>query len=217
MKLKTVLSFVVGWSLTAFFVWLVMLAAAGLLLIFVPSSMKLVERNVCAEGATLELRKVTYGRKTSIHMDCVDSDGARHSGQELRAVARVATLLFVPVFLLLFAGALLRKAPPSAPDAPMPPLEGSVEEEVRHLMEQGQRIQAIKRVRAATGVSLKQAMQYVETGGGASGRLARALAQAPAAAPTPVETLRQLKELLDAGLITPEDYEGKKAEVLSRM
>ena len=40
---------------------------------------------------------------------------------------------------------------------------------------------------------------------------------APAAAPDHVANLTTLKSMLDQGLITPEEYEAKKADLLSRM
>lgn len=222
MNLKTVISSVMGWSVAALLVWLVMMAASGLLLVFVPSSLKLTERFICSEGATVEvLRVLPQAGKGSVYVDCVEADGTRHTGQQLRAVATMATLLFVPAFLLLLTWPRSRnKEQLSLPEAPMPPVDAALDAEVRRLVEQGQVIQAIKRVRNATGMSLKQAKEYVESQPPRSERLAHSLshaAQPPADGPGPVETLRQLKELLDAGLITPEDYEGKKAEVLSRM
>ena len=41
--------------------------------------------------------------------------------------------------------------------------------------------------------------------------------QAPAAPEDPVQKLKQLKEMMDASLITEAEYEAKKAEILSRM
>ncbi len=220
-KLKTVLSYVLGWSVAALLVWLLMLAVAGLFAVFVPSSLKLAERVICAEGATAEVRQMRpRPGKVTVHVDCIDADGTRHLGREGRAVGTLATVLFVPVYLSLLVLAFRGKEQPSVPAEPMPPLDAALDAEVRRLVEQGQRLQAIKRVRDATGVSLKTAMQYVEAGPSASQRLGQAMTQAartPATEPTPAETLRQLKELRDAGLITAEDYEGKKAEVLSRM
>lgn len=37
------------------------------------------------------------------------------------------------------------------------------------------------------------------------------------AAPDPIEQLRRLAELRDAGVVTPAEFEAKKAEMLSRM
>lgn len=39
----------------------------------------------------------------------------------------------------------------------------------------------------------------------------------PAAVPDPTDQLRKLAELRDAGIITPEEFEAKKAEILARM
>jgi hypothetical protein len=40
---------------------------------------------------------------------------------------------------------------------------------------------------------------------------------APPALPTPEEKLRSLAKLRDDGIITPEDYEAKKAELLDKL
>ena len=40
---------------------------------------------------------------------------------------------------------------------------------------------------------------------------------APATGPNPIEQIRQLGQLRDAGLITPEEFEAKKADLLARM
>jgi len=42
-------------------------------------------------------------------------------------------------------------------------------------------------------------------------------APAPPPAADPVQRLKQLKDMLDAGLITAQEYESKKAEILSRL
>jgi hypothetical protein len=169
-KLKTVLSYVPGWSLAALFVWLLMLAAASLAGTFVPSSLKLTQAALCSEGATLEVREERpRAGKRSIYVDCVDADGTRHTGLQFRAMATLATGFFVPVFLSLFAWAFLRKESPSAPAAPMPALGHELEAELRLLVSQGKRLEAVKRLRAATGVSLKQALHHVETGLGTPG------------------------------------------------
>ncbi len=54
-------------------------------------------------------------------------------------------------------------------------------------------------------MGLKEAKDYVD-----------ALAQTPPDA-AEVETLRQLKQMMDEGLITIQEYEAKKAEILARM
>ncbi|MFJ3285490.1 SHOCT domain-containing protein [Streptomyces sp. NPDC086669] len=52
---------------------------------------------------------------------------------------------------------------------------------------------------------------------GAEQAPAPAPAPAPHAAPTPVEQLRQLAELRDAGILSDEEFTTKKAEILARM
>jgi hypothetical protein len=53
--------------------------------------------------------------------------------------------------------------------------------------------------------------------GAASARAAPVGGAAPEAAPSPAAQLREIGELRDAGLITPEEFESKKAEILARI
>ncbi|MFG3251810.1 SHOCT domain-containing protein [Streptomyces sp. NPDC048187] len=55
--------------------------------------------------------------------------------------------------------------------------------------------------------------------GGGRGRCRPSAAAAgpPSAASTPVEQLRQLAELRDAGILSEEEFTAKKAEILARM
>jgi hypothetical protein len=92
-----------------------------------------------------------------------------------------------------------------------------VEAAARKLLEKDQKIHAIKLVREASGMGLKEAKDWVE-----------ALPSRPPAAATPptpdaspsaltpaADRLTELKRLSDAGLITPAEYEAKKAEILA--
>jgi hypothetical protein len=92
-----------------------------------------------------------------------------------------------------------------------------VEARARDLLGQEQKIHAIKVVRDATGMGLKEAKEWVE-----------ALPhRAPSTAPPPssgtagttgtgaVDRLAELKRMFDAGLITTEEFEAKKAEILA--
>jgi Ribosomal protein L7/L12 C-terminal domain/Short C-terminal domain len=92
-----------------------------------------------------------------------------------------------------------------------------VEARARELLSDEQKIHAIKVVRDATGMGLKEAKDWVE-----------ALAdRAPSTAPPAssgtagrtgigaVDRLSELKRMLDAGLITIEEFEAKKAEILA--
>ncbi len=65
-----------------------------------------------------------------------------------------------------------------------------------------------------TGLAAAQIMANTLSGGGQA-----AAGQAAGAAPQvdPVSTLKKLKELLDQGLISQQEYDAKKQEVLSRM
>jgi hypothetical protein len=50
-----------------------------------------------------------------------------------------------------------------------------------------------------------------------TGKLTKALGSQPKPPSQPAEKLGQLKQMLDAGLISAQDYETKKADILSKM
>ena len=54
-------------------------------------------------------------------------------------------------------------------------------------------------------------------GFGGQGRFGTGVSQQPAAQPDPMESLSKMKQLLDAGLITQEQYDAKVAEIMSRL
>ena len=72
-------------------------------------------------------------------------------------------------------------------------------------------VEAVRSVLATAGVPVE--------GGGVSGREMPAAVEASLPAPTdaPVEMLGQLKRMLEGGLITAEEYDAKKKELLSRL
>jgi hypothetical protein len=81
----------------------------------------------------------------------------------------------------------------------------SFAQEMEEKVLEERRIRAMEEQRAAAGGITIQ-----------GGPLA-AQTQAPVASEDPVQKLKQLKEMMDAGLITETEYEAKKAEILSRM
>lgn len=71
---------------------------------------------------------------------------------------------------------------------------------------------------AALGLSLGTSMAAGQVLAQSIASAGQPAAAAPAAAaPDPMETLKQLKAMLDAGLITQAEYDDKKGEVLKRM
>jgi len=94
-----------------------------------------------------------------------------------------------------------------------------VDSQVRDLLAHGNKVEAIKIVRQATGMGLAEAKNYVEAlesrqivniGGESS---------APVDAPPEdsLAKLRELKKMLDEGLITQQEYEAKKQRILSEL
>jgi hypothetical protein len=82
--------------------------------------------------------------------------------------------------------------------------------------------EAMLEVVAATGgISLKTQPGVALLGKRIIDRFRAATAVVPQGSPTdtssPLETLRTLKQLRDEGLITDEEYEAKRVEVLQRM
>ncbi|MBV9108343.1 MAG: ribosomal protein L7/L12, partial [Gemmatimonadetes bacterium] len=97
--------------------------------------------------------------------------------------------------------------PVSAGAPPLRTVPPDVEAKARELMARGQTITAIKIVREASGMGLKEAKDWVEA---VPGRPPTAAAPSPSeGADSPSERLAELKRMLDAGLITNSDYEAK--------
>ncbi len=66
----------------------------------------------------------------------------------------------------------------------------------------------VDRKQASAFLALKEAVEAAITQG---------RSEAHPQAPDPIDRLRKLGELRDAGLLTPEEFEAKKADLLSRM
>ena len=71
-----------------------------------------------------------------------------------------AGLIAGVILTLLVRGASSSRTRP--PPTPMVPLTGHLEDDVRALLEAGQKIEAIKLVRERTGCGLKEAKDHVE-------------------------------------------------------
>ena len=89
----------------------------------------------------------------------------------------------------------------------------------RELMAEDQKIHAIKIVRESTGMGLKEAKDWVEA-------LQHRAPSTTSSSPPPtagatgigaVDRLAELKRMFDAGLITHEEFEAKKAQILAEL
>jgi ribosomal protein L7/L12 len=108
--------------------------------------------------------------------------------------------------------------PPGPPDAPPPASPAAVPPEVEaralELIAAGHTVSAIRVVREGTEMGLKDAKAWVEA------LIHRHFAR-PSPAPPPAagaaERLAELKRMLDAGLVTPAEYEAKKARILAEL
>lgn len=197
----------------------IMCAGPGTLL--VPAAVKMTGSVVCRQGAEIEYRRVRYGYhrpgESAVEVRCVDRDG-RHSED---VFGRAVLALFGVYFVLFFAPLLflsLRVAEAPATSEQLPVLEPAAEREVRDLLAAGRKVDAIRRVRELTGAGLRQAKDYVEllskadSPGGAHGP-GRGLEAGQAE--DAVNRLKSLKGMADSGLITQQEYEAKKGEILS--
>jgi len=165
--------------------------------------------------------RASYSRpgETQVRFLCVAPDG---SGEDHTGMAMVGlwAMYFVAGTVLLSLLGLRTGTRTVAATLPATPrsVPPEVVEAARKLRFSGQTISAIKLVREASGMGLKEAKDWVE-----------ALPQHPpppaAAAPAatspesraPAERLRELERLRDAALISADEYEAKRAEILAEL
>jgi hypothetical protein len=76
---------------------------------------------------------------------------------------------------------------------------------------------AVPDVPSLPGQVLPAAIPAVGIGAAPAGAGEVPAAAAPAGVTGPIEQLRQLGQLRDAGILTAEEFDGKKADILSRM
>jgi len=97
--------------------------------------------------------------------------------------------------------------------APPRAVPAGAEAKARELVAREQKISAIKVVRDATGMGLKEAKDWVEA---LPHRPSSASASTPPSAGLgAVERLAELKRMLDAGLVTQAEFEARKGEILA--
>lgn len=107
-------------------------------------------------------------------------------------------------------------SPVADPRLQMDVVPPDVEADARALVAAGQTLSAIKLVREASGLGLKEAKDWVDA---LPLRPLRTAAAQPGAnaAPGPADRLAELKRMLDSGLITTTEYETKKREILAEL
>ncbi|HSU14178.1 ribosomal protein L7/L12 [Longimicrobium sp.] len=196
----------------------VMLAGPGAAVF--PSTMRWAAWAACPSGTTPAPKRFRepYNRpgETQVAFLCVAPDGSARD-RTLAAMGGLWAMYFMGGCVLLSLLSL-RGGSRSADAAPRSvlsarPVPAEVEAQAREMMEHEQKITAIRIVRDATGMGLKEAKEWVE-----------ALPHRPASPMSPsramesnppVARLAELKRMLDAGLITQAEYDAKKGEILA--
>ncbi len=194
---------------------------AGPGVIIVPASLRLADWFLCPNGGTAvpyvlhnpySPGEAVWNGDTS----CIGAEGERIPGRDNLAFPAMCVTYLVPLAVLFSLGWIrwTRNVQRTWGDAGRPVTPASrlptrvdpqTRQEAQELLALGQRIEAIKLVRERTAMGLKEAKDYVD-----------ALAETPPDAEE-VETLRQLKQMMDEGLITIQEYQAKKSDILSRM
>lgn len=197
----------------------VMLAGPGAAVF--PGTFRWAAWAACPKGwePTPRRFRESYDRpgETQVAFTCVSPDGTSRD-RTLAAMGGLWVMYFMGgcVVLSLLS---LRRGPGSADVArtasPARPVAADVETKARELLARDQTIAAVRVVRQATGMGLKEAKDWVE-----------ALPHRPPSAAPPAltpagtgasERLAELKRMLDAGLITESEYDAKKREILAEL
>jgi len=205
----------------------VMLAGPGAAVF--PSTLRWASWVACPKGTAPTPRtfQASYHRpgEHGVAFYCVSPGGGEHE-RTLAAMGGLWLMYFTGLTVLfsllaLRGGSAATASRTSSGSAPAPrDVPADVEARARELVARDQKIHAIKLVREATGMGLKEAKDWVEA---LPHRPPRAATFAPptagaaAAHPGAAERLSELKRMLDAGLITAADYEAKKGEILAEL
>ena len=192
-----------------------------------PSTLRWGAWAACPEGTepASERFRASYSRpgESQVRLLCTSPDGRAedHTGMAVVGLWAMYTVGLTVLFSLLALRASTRSGAATVPAAPrsVPP---EVETKARALLERDQKIHAIKIVREATGMGLKEAKDWVEAlpSRPAISALSTDVPAATSPSPEargPADRLAELKHLVDAGLITTDEYEAKKAEILARL
>ena len=189
-----------------------------------PSTFRWAAWAACPEGtaAAPERFRASYSRpgESQVRFLCVHPDG-RAEDRTGAALGGLFLMYFVGISVLLSLLSLRGAARAPAAAAPTTPraISPGLEAAARKLMAAEQKIHAIRLVREQTGMGLKEAKDWVEalehrppspaTEPGDASRPAPSLA--------PSERLAELRRMAEAGLISPDEYEAKKAEILAEL
>lgn len=180
-----------------------------------PSSVTLLGRIICPAGTNMDARWVRYSYnrpgESNLEVACVDGSGKPPGESRTWWFLKLSSFYFV-LFLLPLLLISLTTGADESPRARQTHLTPEAELEVKRLLAQGKKLEAIKLMRELAGIGLREAEDYVET-------LPAALVtdQPVETREEPAERLQQLKEMLDAELITEQEYEAKKAAILSKL
>jgi hypothetical protein len=185
-----------------------------------PSTLRWGAWIACPARTALAPRRFhqSYDRPGESHvaLACVSPGGASRD-RTLAAMGGLWLMYFMGgcVVLALLTrprGPRAEDAPTRAAAAPPRPVPADAEAKARELMARDQKISAIKIVRDATGMGLKEAKDWVEA---LPHRPPSSAASSPGTGLAPVERLAELKRMLDAGLVTQAEFEAKKSEILA--
>jgi len=188
-----------------------------------PSTLRWGAWAACSDGTAPapERFRASYSRpgETQVRLLCTGPDGRAEDHTGMAMVGLWAMYLVGGTVLLSLLGlrAGARDGTATVPATPrsVPP---EVEAAARKLVEKDQTIHAIKLVREASGMGLKEAKDWVEA-------LPHRPPSPPADTPAtmtpdvraPADRLRELERLRDAALITADEYESKRAEILEEL
>jgi len=189
-----------------------------------PSSLRWGAWAACPAGMQPEPEtfRASYSRpgEREVRLVCVSPDGRRESHTGMAIVGLFAkyfialTLLFTLLGLRKRTGSTTAVGGATGASRSVP---AEVEAKARALLDRDQKIVAIKLVREASGMGLKEAKDWVEAlpSRPPSTTALPASDAFPAAVTPAAGRLLELKRLADAGLITAEEYEAKRAEILA--
>jgi ribosomal L7/L12-like protein/putative oligomerization/nucleic acid binding protein len=187
-----------------------------------PSTFRWATWAACPHGDAASRRfRESYNRpgETQVAFTCVGADGVARD-RTLAAIGGLWVMYFMAGCVVLTLLSLRRGSSPADRTAsavstgPVRPVPADLEAKVRELVARGQKITAIKVVRMATGMGLKEAKDWVD----ALPSRSPAIAQTPVAEPgAATGRLAELKRMLDAGLITQPEYDAKKGEILAEL
>ena len=193
-----------------------------------PNFLRLTEKVVCREtGQAVVQTYHTRPGSTSFEMYCIDVEGQRSKDDVILLAVGVLFLAYFVIFSVGIGAYNFwqglkgkRAAPDDASPSPRRRTAGAlVDSQARDLLARGNKIEAIKIVRQATGSGLKEAKEYVEA---IESRSVVTVGESPppsfdeGISGDRVAKMRELKQMLDENLITEQEYEAKKKEILSQ-